>query len=438
METWQARRPKLLFLAWTFPPVPTIGAVRTWNVAKSLARLGWEVTVVTPDPRLIPRPDNPEKTRTALAAEGIRQIFTDHHLRFLDPSRLICRNQGLGWLVGGSFRRIASRLGISRGIGWIKAGERACAGLLPKDVDLILASGPPFAPFVLAERLSRKLRRPYVLDYRDPWWTEVTRMIRGLQPLIDRLERRLLAGSQAVTIVSPSWASDLNRRFKVSSKVHVITNGYDPDDLRDVKPHAFGHFAIVYAGIFYPPIRVVTPLLTALKRLAMNGMPREWRFHYYGGAGREVIAEAQHLGIEDHVKVHGTVPRADALAAVKGANLGVVIVSSLEQGSPEINGWVPAKLFETLGLGTPVLLIAPPGTDAESIGKPTGLLHRYTGQDTEGIARFIEKQMSSAPFEYPNPVKFDSLTWRALGERLDGVLRDQLLGIEMKAYAESK
>src|SRR5688572_6713450 len=37
------KRPKLLLLVWSFPPAPAIGSVRTWNIAKHMARLGWEV-----------------------------------------------------------------------------------------------------------------------------------------------------------------------------------------------------------------------------------------------------------------------------------------------------------------------------------------------------------------------------------------------------------
>ena len=235
---------------------------------------------------------NRTNTSTNHAAAGIRQIFTGHGLRFLAPGRLVCWNQGLGWWFGGICRNIARRLGISGAIGWIKSAERACASLGPDDVDLILASGPPFASFVLAEHLSKKLARPYILDYRDPWWTEVTEMIRPLQPVIDRLEARLVAGSTAITTVSPSWADDLDAKYKVKAKLHVITNGYDPEDLAHVKPHNFGHFAIVYAGIFYPPDRVVTPLLAALKRLEMKSPTREWYFHYFGDHDRHVREEA--------------------------------------------------------------------------------------------------------------------------------------------------
>src|SRR5688572_18522410 len=100
-------RPKLLFLVWNFPPVQAIASVRTWNVAKYLARLGWDVTVVTPRPELWRHLESPEKVQAELRSEGIRQILTDHDWRFLSPIHLICWNQGLGWLLGGMCRRIA-------------------------------------------------------------------------------------------------------------------------------------------------------------------------------------------------------------------------------------------------------------------------------------------------------------------------------------------
>ena len=80
---------------------------------------------------------DPEKTKANFEVEGIREILTGHSLRFFAPSRLIRWNEGLGWLAGGICRRIAHRLGISGGVGWIKAAERACLSLGPEDVDLI-------------------------------------------------------------------------------------------------------------------------------------------------------------------------------------------------------------------------------------------------------------------------------------------------------------
>src|SRR5688572_7711072 len=298
----KVRRPRLLLLAWNFPPVQAIASVRTWNIAKYLSRLGWDVTVVTPRLELWRHLDYPEKTKAALQTERIQRILTDHDWRFLTPIHLNCSDQGLGWLAGGVCRKLARGAGIDDGIGWIKPAERACATLKPDDVDLVFASGPPFATFMLAERLAKKLGRPYVLDYRDPW--------PGGQAMVEALrvfptEGRLLKGAAAVTIVSQTWAADLDSRFNIGSKLHVVTNGYDAEELCNVQPYDFGHFAIVYAGIFYPPERVITPILEALKLLEQNDGSDRWYFHYYGHDEQYVRQQAAMLGVSNRVKVHG-------------------------------------------------------------------------------------------------------------------------------------
>src|SRR5262249_54324589 len=153
-------------------------------------------------------------------------------------------------------------------IGWIGAAKQACSTLTADDVDVILATGTPFAAFRLAKSLSDRLGRPYVLDYRDPWSENPHPQVPALlDSNITQKEAKLLAGCAAVTIVSQSWALSMARRFNLGAKLHVITNGYDQGELAGVELHQFGHLAIVYTGSFYPPKRVVSPVLAALKRL---------------------------------------------------------------------------------------------------------------------------------------------------------------------------
>jgi len=198
----------------------------------------------------------------------------------------------------------------------------------------------------------------------------------------------------------------------------VITNGYDPEHLRDVRPFHFDHFAIVYTGIFYPPERVITPILLALQQLVTRASG-EWFFHYYGADDAVVREDARRLGVSHRVTVHGRVARAEALSAVKGANIAVVIASTSNDPSREIYGWIPAKLFEAIGLGTPVLLIAPPGSDVESIAEPTGLVRRVAGNDVAGIVSFIEETMSGSVVK---PRHVEALTWNRIGTELHHVL----------------
>ena len=101
-----ARPPKLLFLAWNFPPVQAIASVRTWNLAKYLSRLGWKVTVVTPQPEVCKHIEGPAQVEVELAEEGIQRILTDHKWRCLEPVHLACGNDGVVWFLVESVARL--------------------------------------------------------------------------------------------------------------------------------------------------------------------------------------------------------------------------------------------------------------------------------------------------------------------------------------------
>ena len=416
-----ANRPKLLFLACYFPPVQAISAVRTGNMSRHLARLGWEVTVVTPHSYVWRYADDREKISMELDAEGIRRILTGHRWRCLEPDHLKCWNHNLGWVAGGICRTIARRLGIDRHVGWIKEAERACSNLSPKDVDVILASGSPFVAFRLARSLSDRLDRPYVLDYRDPW-TEQQFADRPPRPATVREEASLLQSCAAVTIVSPSWGADLDRRYGVGAKVHVVTSGYDPGEVAAIKPYDFGHCAIVYTGIFHPPKVSISSFLAALKFLKEfpNEVNNEWYFHYYGLQEDYVRQQAAHYGLTDRVVLHGRVPRREALSAVKGANLALVISSIFEECPLKDKGIIPGKIFEAIGLGTPVLLISPLGSDARDLLARTGLGKSFTGAEIQGMASFLRDVICG---EAPQPKSSDICSWTTISKNLDALLR---------------
>lgn len=415
------RNARLLFLSWNFPPLRSAGCVRTWNIVKYLKRRGWDITVVTPHPSVFRHLDIPEDIDAYLKHEGIGRILTDHQWRCLIPEHLNCWNENLGWLAGGVCRTLARRLGVDKDAGWIKAVERDCSVLTADDVDIILASGPPFGAFSLAKRFAERLGRPYVLDYRDPW-TGNPHHGRLPPSAAVRREADALGGCAAVTIVSPSWGLALDQRFGVGAKLHILTNGYDSGEMADIKPYDFGHWAFVYAGIFYPPKRVITPFLAALKLLkeSLTDSADKWYFHYYGVDEAHIRGQADRFGLVDRIVYHGRVPRQEVLSAVKGANLSVVITSVTEQETLEDKGIVTGKIFEAIGLGTPVLLIAPIGSDARSITEPAGLVKSFTGIEIQGMVSFLKDIISR---NAPEPKNIDLCSWTTISKKLDVILR---------------
>ncbi|MGQ0556510.1 MAG: glycosyltransferase [Nitrospiraceae bacterium] len=419
-------RPKLLFLAYPFPPAKAPGCVRTWNMAMYLTRLGWDVTVVTPDPSILRNIEDIKKTSTEVGHAGIKRILTGHEWRCLAPNNLKCWNQGLGRLVSGVCRVIARKLGIDTHIGWVKSAERACSHLTKEDVDLIVATGSPFAAFNLAKRLSQRLGRPYALDYRDPW-TGNPHHGRHPASAATKREADVLRGCAAVTIVSPSWGSALDRRFNVGPKLHVVTNGYDSGEMAAVKPYEFGHCAFVYTGIFYPPKRSISPFLASLKflRESSQGNAKEWYFHYYGPDERYVREEAGRFGLTDRIVFHGRVPRREALSAVKGASLAVVITSVDEEETLEDKGIVTGKIFEAVGLEAPVLLIAPKGSDAGRITKAAGLVKSFAGTEIQGMVSFLKDVVRG---QAPQPQNIESCSWATISQDLDAFFRGVIRG----------
>jgi glycosyltransferase involved in cell wall biosynthesis len=220
----------------------------------------------------------------------------------------------------------------------------------------------------------------------------------------------------------------MDRSFNIGPKLHAMTNGYDPEEFADIKPHDFGHCAIVYTGNFYPPKRVISPVLAALKRLKeiMHGKDGKWHFHYYGGQGNHVREEAERFGVMEQVVLHGNVPRSEALAAVKGAAVTVVITSVVEGATMADRGIMTGKVFESLGLGTPILLVAPPGSDVETIAETTGLARRFTGNDVAGIASFLAGIISGQATEAKN---LDAYAWPNIIKRLDAILREVAVSV---------
>jgi glycosyltransferase involved in cell wall biosynthesis len=405
-------RPKLLFLAYYFPPLNSSACVRTWNIAKYLSRCGWDVTIVTPDPSLWRKTNSSSQVDAELDRERIRRLCTGHRWRCLSPWDLKCWDGHAGRLFGGLCRVVARRLGLDMLAGWANEVEIGCGGLSRKDVDVILASGPPFVSFRLAKSLSERLGCPYVLDYRDPW--TVRRRSNASGKGIPAEERGIVEGSSAVTVISPSL---LSGRVSPGPKLHVITNGYDPEELARVQPHRFGHFAIVYTGNFYFPIRVITPVMQAIKHLKKDeqGGHAEWKFHYYGVHGEHVCQEAERFGVMDKVVVHGKVTRDEALSAVRGAGVAVVVTA--------LQAEVPGKLFEALGLRVPVLVVGPTGSDLDVIALTAGLVRKCTAGDIEGMTTFIQEVMSG---QIPAAKRPDAYAWPTLITDLETVLRKTL------------
>jgi hypothetical protein len=237
--------------------------------------------------------------------------------------------------------------------GWIGPATAAGRGIV-RDwrPDVVVASAPPNSALIAARRIAKACGAPWVAELRDlwvdnpyyeeplwRWWVDLL------------LERRVLDDAAGLVTVTPDWAATLRRRHR--QPIACIFNGYVAEDYpEDAAGPPPGHVvSIVYTGNIYPGYRDPSPLFRAIGLL---GAERDRvAVHFYGPAAGEVAPLAAACGVEDRVHVHERVPYRASLRLQASAD----VLLLLQWNHRKDAGNIPAKFFEYLGVGRPILML---------------------------------------------------------------------------------
>lgn len=413
-------KPKLLLIAGYFPPVRiSCGSIRPWNLAINLIKIGWDVTVVTPKISVWDKKhlDDPEGVNEEIEKHGIKMIYTEHAGRFLAPWRYNHPSGKLYWFFGGILRRMTKLLGIQNWIGWVPSALRACKDLEPQQVDVILATGAPFWGFEIAYQLSKKLKKPYIVDYRDLWtdnpWNRVS------HKWVSKHEKKLLDHCEAITIVSPISGDVLAKKYAVANKIRVITNGYGTNDVENALTTKTDHFSIIFAGSLISAKMTLSSLFKVLKSIAKRNDTPDWKFHYFGPNVEEMRKEVHDFDLENKSTIHGNLPRKDVLGREKGASLNIVMSSDADSRSTEDLGVIPGKIFELIGLDANILPIVPKNSAIEIILGNLGV-KSFSHGESDQIEEFIVDCMFGRQNRGVGKEKY---SWEVLSREFDQVLK---------------
>ena len=409
---------KILLVSYYFPPCHTVGAYRPFYMAKFLSQLGWEVSVLTPNPSLLVKKEPVDDWQGKIDDIGLEIIETGHNWRGLDNSYFGDSENFLVRLFNKGARYLSTKLLFDRAAGWHFAALKACRHLKKGDYDIILASAPPNTVFPVAKELSRSLDCPFIMDYRDLW--NGNSYLKEYPAYIKRLERSIVEAAQSIICVCHTMPVTLADLYGVSAK--VITNGFDPDDYLNLDDYNFKELAVVYTGNFIPPLRSVSLFFEAFHEAVKirPELKKRMKFHYFGAQTEYVKSEAVKHEVEELVALHGLVPRNEVLSAVKSADLVLVVSTILRHENPAGKAVIPGKIYESLGAGTPVLLIASEDSDPVNIVKETGSGFTFTGDDIEGLSEFLCGYID-------NPQKIEThaerYSWSTISHELDKILK---------------
>jgi glycosyltransferase involved in cell wall biosynthesis len=255
---------------------------------------------------------------------------------------------------------------------------------------------------------------PWVADFRDPWRASPFRKIpHKMANRYDAwLERRVVSHADWVVCNTRPLQDDFARRYpELAHKFITVPNGFDPEDFADLRPHrAVGpdKQVLTHAGWFYGKRRP-QPIFQALRLLRDRAdLPRELCLQLVGNPtyeGKELNAIAAEYGVSDQVLVRGEVAHRQALELMRGSDIQLVV--GFNGVGADLQ--VPAKLFEYLGVGQPVLALAPQNSAIAEILALSGNGEVCDPEDPEQIASAIagitaRRDRPAAPTSGSNPI----------------------------------
>jgi glycosyltransferase involved in cell wall biosynthesis len=406
----------ILMLSYFFPPSGAGGVQRSLKMAKYLSLLGTRVTVVTPKPisylaydeaLLSELPKQVKVVRTSSADPArLLKIISDVMKRGASsPGKNVKKARG----VTGArlFQHLKWWFAIPDAeVLWLPFAFPAAGRLISSSaVDVIYSTSPPASSHLLAMQLKARYHIPWIADFRDLWADHYDFKNRPLinRTIIQDMEKAVFTYADRI-ICNTRGMYELyeHKHTYAKNRLVYIPNGYDENDFMDLNAtkNDDGKLHLVHMGTLRGR-RSLTTVFAALKTaMEYSGIGSSWVFDQVGSYHEFLVQGSNELGISDQVCMHGNLSHTEAIKMAAGADALLLLVSS-DEGSL----LVPAKLYEYLRLGKPIVVLAPPG-EAEKIAREYGQARVFAPDDAQGLAEWlmqgkpVEKTVNSDEIEF--------------------------------------
>ena len=363
--------PKVLIIAYLFPPISNSGTQRSVKFANHLASLGWDVTVLTGEIEANNSTAHPLLSEVNTSINVVRVPYWSKVISQRIASALPGDSEKLSsalewrlkelWPVPDPFAL------------WKKAAmEKGIQLVNEQGIDIIYASGTPWTSFLVANSIHEKTQKPYVLDYRDLWndieegWNKSHGMKqKAIHFLNKRLEKKVTKKASKLISVTHSCVDKLVNSLNIndSKKCVCITNGYEPDEFssenfqHDVRqPNSA--LKIGYTGVWkngYSPIS----LYKAVEELLFAHPDLNIEIHTAGFSSEN---SSQFDIPEKNLNQHGRVDHAQALRIMASCDLLFLPVARGEYSFISL----PGKFFEYVGSNKPIIAEVPEGSEVHN------------------------------------------------------------------------
>ena len=347
--------------------------------------------------------------------------------------------------IGSGDKRVGGAVTLQRAFSWAKRWASfpdryllwspfaIAAGLREmkhRKYDAVMSTAPPFTNHIVAAALSRATGVPWLADYRDPFTGNVywdhTPLQKKLTPV---LEKWLLGRSKAVTTVSGPLAIDLEA--VLGSKpcgIHVITNGFDPQDFEGTVTQEDAVFSLTYTGMLYGDKRSMGPLLEVLEELISAGVigPTDVRVRVFGPRSLELENVGLRLAHPEILEIEGVVPRS---VSIERQRASTALLNPVWDDPYSAKGY-GGKVFEYLGSRRPILAWNPPGGVLEELLAETGAGESVGDREAlkAVLVRWLDEYNLTGTLAFKgDPQKVCRYGWDSLSGSFASIL-DRLVG----------
>lgn len=407
----------ILFLTDNFPPEVNAPASRTFEHCSEWVRAGHEVTVITCAPNF-PR----------------GKVFGGYR------NRLWQRETMEGIQVIRVWSYISANEGFTkRTLDYMSYMVTAIvAAPYVRRLDVVVGTSPQFFTVCAAWVVSAMKRVPFIFELRD-LWPESIKAVGAMKEgrtleALERLEMFLYRKASQIVSVTRSFKEILTRRGIEPDKISVVTNGIDlsrfkhlPKDPELVEKYDLeGRFVTGYIGT-HGMAHALETVLEAAQRIAQTDNGDRFRFILLGDGAKKASLRARAAEMElENVIFIDSVPKQEVVRYWSLLDVSIIHLKNTELFTTVI----PSKLFESMGMGIP-LLHGVAGESAEIVtSEGAGLV--FQPEDAEDLCHQLRRLASE-------PELYDRLQAQGL-EAAKGydrkVLAEKMLTILEQAVAE--
>lgn len=371
---------QVLIITYYWPPSGGAGVQRWLKFVKYLRQYNWEPVVYTPSNPEMPYVDN---SLLADIPKDVRII----NQPIIEPYQLYRRFTGKKkgekfqhgflkdqqnkpeglkekiavWIRGNLFIPDAR-------VFWVKPSVRYLTTYLKDNpVDIVVTTGPPHSVHLIGKAIKKKMKLPWIADFRDPWtgiyYFDKLMLTKFAKMIHQRMEKKVLNQADQIVVVGDTMKKDFEKMTGAS--VTTITNGFDHEDYNKItgtqKPDKF---RIVYTGMFLPD-QNPAELWEVLSELVQENKKFAELFEilFVGKTDSTILDSIRANDLMEFLSIEDYIPHEELSAKQQIAAVLLLSINRIPNASYILTG----KVFEYLSSGRPILAICPEESDIASI-----------------------------------------------------------------------